>query len=99
MSEKLLPCPFCGSEAEMKRNSGGIYFVKCKDKSCGARTRNFADNEGGAAYSWNKRQEPDTLGTARRKTHTTEYCDNCEGAVLPTWKKCPWCGEPLEVSE
>lgn len=37
-----------------------------------------------------------TLGAVRRKTHTTEYCDRCEGAVLPTWKKCPWCGEPLE---
>lgn len=31
-----------------------------------------------------------------RKTHTTEYCNRCEGAVLPKWKKCPWCGEPLE---
>lgn len=40
-----------------------------------------------------------TLGAARRKTHTTEYCDRCGGAVLPKWKICPWCGEPLEEVE
>ena len=36
------------------------------------------------------------FGAPHRKTHTKEYCDRCEGAVLPKWKKCPWCGEPLE---
>lgn len=36
------------------------------------------------------------LEAKRRKTHTKEYCNRCEGAVLPKWKKCPWCGEPLE---
>lgn len=39
------------------------------------------------------------LEAKRRKTHTTEYCDRCEGAVLPKWKNCPWCGEPLEEVE
>lgn len=39
------------------------------------------------------------LEAKRRKTHTTEYCDRCEGAVLPKWKNCPWCGAPLEVDE
>lgn len=37
-----------------------------------------------------------TLGAVHRKTHTKEYCNRCEGAVLPKWKKCPWCGETLE---
>lgn len=40
-----------------------------------------------------------TLGAVHRKTHTTEYCDRCGGAVLPKWKKCPWCGAPLEEVE
>lgn len=40
-----------------------------------------------------------TLASRRRKTYTKEYCDRCDGAVLPGWDKCPWCGAPLEVDE
>ena len=50
--------------------------------------------------AWMVYYKPDiaaTLGSARRKTHVTEFCDNCDGAVLPNWKKCPWCGVSLEV--
>jgi len=40
-----------------------------------------------------------TLASRRRKTYTKEYCNRCDGAVLPGWDKCPWCGAPLEVDE
>ena len=40
-----------------------------------------------------------TLASRRRKTYTKEYCNRCDGAVLPGWDKCPWCGAPLVVDE
>ena len=40
-----------------------------------------------------------TLTSRRRKTYTKEYCNRCDGAVLPGWDKCPWCGAPLVVDE
>lgn len=35
----------------------------------------------------------------RRKTHIAEFCDNCNGAILPEWIACPWCGTRLVVDE
>lgn len=50
--EKLLPCPFCGSEAEI----AGKYAIRCKNSNCiiGSvammyRTKKLAIEE------WNKR--------------------------------------------
>ena len=33
MSEKVKPCPFCGSEAELFE-SPGVYFVECSNPKC-----------------------------------------------------------------
>lgn len=35
----------------------------------------------------------------RRKTHIAEFCDSCNGAILPEWIACPWCGTRLVVDE
>lgn len=56
MSE-LLPCPFCGSEAELVHTRSGDDFVRCVDKSCHARTRNYHEAANLAADAWNARAD------------------------------------------
>lgn len=53
--EALMPCPFCGSEAEMVTNRSGDNFVRCTNRQCAARTRFYHENEAGARMSWNRR--------------------------------------------
>ena len=57
MEKTLRPCPFCGGEAEIVRNSSGSYFVRCADKQCAAKTRIYHENENGARLAWNRRAE------------------------------------------
>lgn len=58
MAENLLPCPFCGGEAELHCNSDEtLYGVYCP--SCGAQTAHegFATDQEAVA-AWNRRPEP-----------------------------------------
>lgn len=55
MSEELRPCPFCGGEAEIVRNSSGSYFARCTNRQCAAKTRLYHENENGARQAWNRR--------------------------------------------
>jgi hypothetical protein len=66
--EKLLPCPFCGSDAVICGGEGDNFYVSCTSKVCfcslGERyypgdipAHMFGDKES-AAYNWNRR----TLG-------------------------------------
>lgn len=55
MEETLRPCPFCGAEAELVRNSGGNYFARCTNRQCAAKTRLYHENENGAIAAWNRR--------------------------------------------
>lgn len=70
MAETLRPCPFCGGEAELVRNSSGSYFVRCTDRQCAAKTRLFHENENGARASWNRRAER----TCRMVDNGCELC-------------------------
>lgn len=49
--KELLPCPFCGGEAEVEHRFG-LYFVFCK--YCGARVSSFGDVNSAVAV-WNTR--------------------------------------------
>ncbi len=51
----LLPCPFCGSRAELMENSSGDIFARCSDRNCAARSRLFHENGTGAVIAWNCR--------------------------------------------
>lgn len=56
MSEKLLPCPFCGGEAEIIPwwQNRERYHVRCKTAEC-----NYThDNRADAAAAWNRRAAP-----------------------------------------
>lgn len=53
----LLPCPFCGSPAELLHTKTWDYFVRCTNKSCAARTRQYHENNVGAVDAWNTRAE------------------------------------------
>ena len=68
MSEKLLPCPFCGGEAELitgaHRDGGYIENCACvRCKKCGARSYEFHECvtpdevQGYASETWNRRAE------------------------------------------
>ena len=57
MEETLRPCPFCGAEAEIVRNSSGSYFARCTNRQCAAKTRLYHENENGARLAWNRRAE------------------------------------------
>ena len=56
MSElKINHCPFCGYEAEISVNYGGMYFIYCLNtENCGASQTVFPTAEE-AVKAWNKR--------------------------------------------
>ena len=54
---KLLPCPFCGGEAEICDLRFGLYtHIGCKSCSC----KIFVKGERKAIKAWNSRYEPPT---------------------------------------
>ena len=50
---ELERCPFCGGAALLKKTSCWDYFVRCEE--CGARSRQYHENDVGAVNAWNRR--------------------------------------------
>jgi len=63
---KLLPCPFCGGEAEMNQ-TWSYWDVMCHSDLCGVRpVSDGYDTQSEAAAAWNTRHlDPATLALAR----------------------------------
>lgn len=51
-SEALKPCPFCGGSASLHTQQGARW-IRCQ--TCGAETADAVQNEGVAAFAWNRR--------------------------------------------
>lgn len=62
MSEKLLPCPMCGSAPYLNRD--GDRYVICG--GCGTEGPWFEHDEAEAIAAWNQRTRPDELIEALR---------------------------------
>jgi Lar family restriction alleviation protein len=59
---KLLPCPFCGAEAESRRiGESGIFVVSCSNPECGVRPSTFA-LRAEVVEIWNTRYTPAAAG-------------------------------------
>ena len=56
--EKLLPCPFCGGEAELMRfpKCDRKYVVICENKQCMASVGNYSYTKEEAIKAWNTRK-------------------------------------------
>ena len=93
MIDGLKPCPFCGGEAEMVRNSAGSYFVRCTNKQCAAKTRLYHENDNGARLAWNRRAERTGHYVYDREICTWR-CSECGGLepVGDHVRYCPDCG-------
>lgn len=95
----LLPCPFCGGEAEMltaeSMHGGNLYGVMCN--CCACRTDVF-DNEAEAIAAWNTRAERTCRDTGENEWHFV--CSACgyEQNGYECWNYCPNCGRRV-VSE
>ncbi len=57
MSE-ILPCPFCGSKADMQNQFGSDYWVQCTNLDCGATDGTNNSEPNSAALRWNRRAAP-----------------------------------------
>jgi len=100
---ELLPCPFCGGEAEVCTWYGGgehnetVYTVMCDNDACEMNVTT-ADHltEAEAKAAWNARAER-TCCDASVDSSTQFYCSACECTVdVPLlWGElnyCPNCG-------
>lgn len=102
MEETLRPCPHCGAEAEVVRNSSGSYFARCTNRQCAAKTRLYHENEAGARLAWNRRAvQTCTVESSHTEWEDGEYsyldvelsCGHAftwDDVVPPDY--CPYCG-------
>lgn len=56
--EELKPCPFCGEEANLSKNSCGSWDIGCTNGKCDMCARSFGfDTKETAIKAWNTRAE------------------------------------------
>ena len=74
---KLLPCPFCGGEAQVARTATGYWAAYCEEPMCG-RVGNFK-TEAEAIAAWNTRAERTCRMTDRGE------CSECGAYIVRAW--------------
>lgn len=97
MTDELLPCPFCGGQAECIRNDIGV-FVGCFNEDCpiGPATSTYVDGyatEAEAIAAWNSRAERTCRNTQNDFDFMCSECGKCvdNGRVM-RFNYCPNCG-------
>ena len=93
----LLPCPYCGGEAEFRDGSSTAPYIRCK--SCGCRTGSGRSCEK-LVERWNRRAErtcrvvrygePSSTGVPRER-----HCSECGGRLTRFGSYCPHCGAKI----
>jgi len=71
MSETLLPCPFCGSEAVLETTIGrkgydACVFCDCSASVCSVTCDDVSEAEIDAIAAWNRRAEPHWIPVTER---------------------------------
>lgn len=74
---KLLPCPFCGGEAQVARTAAGYWAAYCEEPMCGS-VGNFK-TEAEAIDAWNTRAERTCRMTDRGE------CSECGAYIVRAW--------------
>ena len=75
---ELLPCPFCGGDAEMRGHKAPEFWVGCPAIGCKATTEGFGSQER-AARAWNTRANqlavigPDAVEKVARAMYAKDW--------------------------
>lgn len=78
----LLPCPFCGGEAELTGHLAPEYWVRCPRIGCKASTEAFG-TKSKAMAAWNARTTPPTIGD-KTKSYGDALAESFCATPLPT---------------
>lgn len=87
--ERLLPCPFCGGEADIweeYRNTWNVYCTRCGAET-GYPAGSFPEAE--AVAAWNRRFERTCRYVG---DEASGGCSECRGWLDPGCSYCPSCG-------
>ena len=92
---ELLPCPFCGGEAELANPYGIGWYVRCKRPGC-AMMGYDNETEAEAIAAWNSRAEQTCRNADDHKT-TWFICSECgrHWYVSKRYNYCPSCGRKV----
>ena len=80
----LLPCPFCGSAAQIGRIGSGRSSCIVSCENCGA---TLESNEIGAGYHWNQRAK---VTEALKPSHNSARDEICAN-IIETDSPCDYC--------
>ena len=100
MSDKLLPCPFCGGEARTMLENEDMqneWYIGCTNGECKCEAYlQFANTEAEAITAWNNRTQPNeplTLSELLEMDCKPVYCVDTRGVgawaiVSATFEEC-----------
>ena len=92
---ELLPCPFCGGEAQHYEDGYMQHYIVCTNRGCYARSFGF-EFEDEAIAAWNSRAERTCRNADDHKT-TWFICSECgrHWYVSKRYNYCPSCGRKV----